>query len=51
MLCDALLKVARKSEECAELVRSAPHKTLVRRLGHARAAWNAIVRGKKALSA
>jgi len=44
--CDAMLAIARESEERPELVRSAPHTTPVRRLDEARAARNPILRWK-----
>jgi len=42
--CEAMLQIARESEESPELVRSAPHTTPVRRLDEARAARNPILR-------
>src|SRR5205814_7429649 len=42
--CDAMLAIARETEERPELVRSAPHTTPVRRLDEARAARNPILR-------
>jgi len=44
--CDAMIAIARESEERPELVRSAPHTTPVRRLDEARAARNPILRWK-----
>lgn len=45
--CDAMLAIARESEERPELVRSAPHTTPVRRLDEARAARQPVLRWKK----
>jgi glycine dehydrogenase subunit 2 len=42
--CDAMLAIARETEERPELVRSAPHTTPVRRLDEARAARQPILR-------
>jgi glycine dehydrogenase subunit 2 len=44
--CDAMLAIARESEERPELVRSAPHTTPVRRLDEARAARVPVLRWK-----
>jgi glycine dehydrogenase subunit 2 len=45
--CDAMILIARETEERPELVRSAPHTTPVRRLDEARAARQPILRWKK----
>jgi glycine dehydrogenase subunit 2 len=42
--CDAMIAIARESEERPELVRTAPHTTPVRRLDEARAARSPILR-------
>jgi glycine dehydrogenase subunit 2 len=42
--CDAMLAIARESQERPELVRSAPHTTPVRRLDEARAARQPVLR-------
>ncbi|MCU1347735.1 MAG: gcvPB [Acidobacteria bacterium] len=44
--CDAMLAIAKESEERPELVRSAPHTTPVRRLDEARAARVPVLRWK-----
>ncbi|HEX6158618.1 MAG TPA: aminomethyl-transferring glycine dehydrogenase subunit GcvPB [Thermoanaerobaculia bacterium] len=45
--CEAMLAIARETEERPELVRSAPHTTPVRRLDEARAARQPVLRWKK----
>jgi glycine dehydrogenase subunit 2 len=45
--CDAMISIARETEERPELVRSAPHTTPVRRLDEARAARQPVLRWKK----
>ncbi|HEX2835919.1 MAG TPA: aminomethyl-transferring glycine dehydrogenase subunit GcvPB [Thermoanaerobaculia bacterium] len=45
--CDAMIAIARETEERPELVRSAPHTTPVRRLDEARAARQPVLRWKK----
>ncbi|HYI09476.1 MAG TPA: aminomethyl-transferring glycine dehydrogenase subunit GcvPB [Thermoanaerobaculia bacterium] len=45
--CEAMIAIARESEERPELVRSAPHTTPVRRLDEARAARQPVLRWKK----
>jgi glycine dehydrogenase subunit 2 len=45
--CNAMIAIARESEERPELVRSAPHTTPVRRLDEARAARQPVLRWKK----
>jgi glycine dehydrogenase subunit 2 len=44
--CDAMIAIARETQERPELVRSAPHTTPVRRLDEARAARQPILRWK-----
>src|SRR5215212_6757618 len=44
--CDAMIAIARETEERPELVRSAPHTTPVRRLDEARAARQPVLRWK-----
>jgi len=44
--CDAMLAIAKESEERPELVKSAPHTTPVRRLDEARAARQPVLRWK-----
>jgi glycine dehydrogenase subunit 2 len=44
---EAMIAIARESQERPELVRSAPHTTPVRRLDEARAARQPILRWKK----
>ncbi len=45
--CEAMIAIARESEERPELVRSAPHTTPVRRLDEARAARQPVLRWKR----
>ncbi len=45
--CEAMIAIARESEERPELVRSAPHTTPVRRLDEARAARQPVLRWTK----
>ena len=45
--CEAMIAIARESQERPELVRSAPHTTPVRRLDEARAARQPVLRWKR----
>ena len=45
--CEAMIAIARESQERPELVRSAPHTTPVRRLDEARAARQPVLRWRR----